>query len=112
MAQFESLSATVSIGNARFESLFNSTSVGNARFESLKAEFMWMPKGIESESVQVKAGHVFIDWTYDSAHKRAVGTLISPLYHSAQFKLLATDGLKNLRAKKIKNPQESNYITA
>jgi hypothetical protein len=110
---FYSPKSQVSIGNLKGNSLRAQISVGNVKGNSLRAQVIFQSAIVRSDpSDPIKGGYAFISWVYDALHKRAVGTVTSPLYRSAQFKLKATDGLKNTRDKKIKNPQEVQYTTA
>jgi hypothetical protein len=102
---------SVVIGNSKSQSIKSALTVGNFKAASMNTALMLGNYKSASATIGVKSGYVFISWAYDPTNKRAVGTLTSPLYHSAQFKLKATEGLKNVRAKKIKNPQEIDYST-
>jgi hypothetical protein len=108
---YKSAEATLSIGATKGVSLAASLGIGAAKSASFAQSLQIGNHKSASVNLDVKAGYAFVSWTYDAANKRAVGTLVSPLYHSANFALKATEGLKNTRAKKIKNPQEIEYTT-
>jgi hypothetical protein len=93
----KSLSTVVIVGSFKGKSIFSATSIG-----SFKAV---------SETIKIQTGQTFINWSYDSDTKQAIGTLEYPLYNNANFSLSISSDIKTPDNKSISNPQIIDYST-